>query len=395
VRLAYITTYDPRDRRNWSGLGYAIMRALVDQKITVDPLGPLQTKCKMIGRLKGAFYRKLFGSGFEYERGSVPTCGFAREINVKLYDNNYDVVLSTGSIPVSRLQCRQPIVIWADSTFASYIRHYGLVRTLSRETIRAGHVTERHAYGRSSLLIFASEWAAKSAIADYGVDAAEVKVVPFGANFENPPNRQAVFESIYVRPPDRCQLITIGVDWNRKGVPRTIELSNILNNRGIPTTLSIVGCYPPVGVSVPEFVNVEGFIDKHTVNGEQKISQLLLSSHFHVLFSTAEAFGVVFAEANAHGVPNIASDVGGIGTAVVNGCGGQRFNLGSSLSEVADYIERFIKDRPAYVSMALRARREFDERLNWDVSGAQVRRYLYEIVEQRKRTHREVSLYPD
>jgi hypothetical protein len=56
---------------------------------------------------------------------------------------------------------------------------------------------------------------------------------------------------------------------------------------------------------VPEFVNVIGFIDKQTTDGERALTKLLLRSHFHVLFPSAEAFGVVFAEANAHAVPNL------------------------------------------------------------------------------------------
>jgi hypothetical protein len=146
MRLAYVTTYDPNDRHNWSGSGFSIMRALVDQEISVDALGPLRTDYKIVGRIKGAFYSRLFRSSYEYEREGLPTRGYARQVNKKLVAQNYDIVLSPGSIPVSRLQCRQPIVIWADATFASYIEHYGLARALSRETIRAGHVTERLAY---------------------------------------------------------------------------------------------------------------------------------------------------------------------------------------------------------------------------------------------------------
>jgi glycosyltransferase involved in cell wall biosynthesis len=382
MRLAYITTYDPNDRRNWSGSGYSIMQALADQEISVDALGPLRADYKIVGRMKGKFYKKVFRSDHDYERERLPTQGYARQINEKLGYKDYDIILSPGSIPVSRLQCRQPIVIWADATFASYIEHYGIASALSRKTIRAGHITERLAYSRSSLLIFASQWAAKSAISCYKIDASKVKIVPFGANLQNPPNRQIVLDSIHSRSRATCHLVTIGTDWNRKGVSKSIELSVLLNNRGIPTTLSVVGCYPPAGFSVPGFVNLEGFIDKRTVNGEKKISKILLSCHFHVLFSTAEAFGVVFAEANAHGVPNIASDVGGIETAVVNGRGGQRFKLDSPLNNIADYIQGAIKDRTTYLDMALRARKEFDERLNWSVSGAQVRRYLGEIVNQ-------------
>jgi glycosyltransferase involved in cell wall biosynthesis len=130
-------------------------------------------------------------------------------------------------------------------------------------------------------------------------------------------------------------------------------------------------------------VRLEGFIDKSTPDGEKRISELLFSSHFHVLFSTAEAFGVVFAEANAHGAPNIASDVGGIPTAVRNNRGGQRFDPHAPLSQIADYVQSALKDKAAYDALASRARMEFEERLNWEVSGRQVRRHIDEMVSAR------------
>ncbi len=335
MRVAYVTTYDPSDRNNWSGLGHAIMEAISDKEVEVEALGPLQTNYEMLGRIKRKFYRILFRLGYEYEREGLPGRGYARQVSNKLNLKDYDIVFSPGSIPISRLQSHQPIVIWADATFASFISHYGLSQSLCGETVRAGHATERLAYNRASLLIFASEWAARSAVKDYGIDKKKVRVVPFGANFISPPSRHTVLDSIDRRSSNRCQLITIGVDWRRKGMPRTVALARLLNDRGLPTELTVVGCYPPRTYSVPSFVKLAGFVDKRTPEGESRISELLLSAHFHVLFSTAEAFGVVFAEANAHAVPNIASDIGGIGTAVANGAGGQRFNLDSSLEEVA------------------------------------------------------------
>src|SRR4029078_5819735 len=104
------------------------------------------------------------------------------------------------------------------------------------------------------------------------------------------------------RSADCCRLITVGVDWYRKGVPQSIELASTLNARGIKTELTVVGCQEPEGRTLPDFVNVITFIDKSSREGEKRISDLFAGSHFHVLLSRAEAFGVAFAEANAHAV---------------------------------------------------------------------------------------------
>jgi glycosyltransferase involved in cell wall biosynthesis len=105
----------------------------------------------------------------------------------------------------------------------------------------------------------------------------------------------------------------------------------------------------------------------------------LLRSHFHVLFSTAEAFGVVFAEANAHGVPNISYDVGGVSSAVRNEFGGRRFSLTTPLETIAQHIEIHLQDRRRYVAAAQRARAEFDERLNWQSAGSLAMQHISQI----------------
>jgi glycosyltransferase involved in cell wall biosynthesis len=98
------------------------------------------------------------------------------------------------------------------------------------------------------------------------------------------------------------------------------------------------------------------------------------------LFSEAECFGVVFAEANAYAVTNIASDVGGIRSAIVDGRGGRCFSPSAPLDEIAEYVKAQILEPGQYQQLAYAARREYDERLNWQVAGATVRRYLEALV---------------
>jgi glycosyltransferase involved in cell wall biosynthesis len=106
----------------------------------------------------------------------------------------------------------------------------------------------------------------------------------------------------------------------------------------------------------------------------------LLRSHFHVLFPTAEAFGVVFAEANEHAVPNITWDVGGIASAVINDKGGRCFNPQHPISDIAAYIKPHVLDRDRYAVLARAARQEYEERLNWAVAGVAVKKELEAVV---------------
>jgi glycosyltransferase involved in cell wall biosynthesis len=380
MRIAYITTYDANDRTPWSGLGHAILQSLRLQGFDVVPLGPMRNRLAWLGRQKGRFYYRLMGQSYEFEREALAAWDYALQIKRRLAREPFDIVFSPGAPEISRLRCRQPIVCWADATFASLINHYPSYQRLCRESVRSGHLTERSALQRCALTLFASEWAAQSAIADYGVESSKVKVAPFGANLNDPPSTAAALHSAAQRTMSGCRLISVGVDWERKGMPRAVALAALLNRRGIPTTLTIVGCRPPSGVVLPPFVRIVGFVSKHTVGGESLLARLFTEAHFHVLFSEAECFGVVFAEANAYAVPNIASDVGGIRSAIVDGRGGKCFSPSAPLDEIAEYVRAQMLEPGQYQQLAYAARREYDERLNWQVAGATVRRYLEALV---------------
>lgn len=341
MKIAYVTTYDPSDRAHWSGLGHAIMKALVDAGASVEALGPLSTDLRCVGRLKGAFYRRVLRLGYEYDRERIACLGYARQLTAKLAKGQHDIVLSPGAIPVSRLDCAQPIAIWADATFACYVEHYGLRARLARETLRAGEATERAAFARAALLTFSSQWAADSALRDYGADPAKIQVIPFGANFLVAPTREEALRRAAGRPADRCELISIGVDWVRKDMPRAIALARALNARGLPDTPDDRRRAAAPG---REAAGLRRARRLHRQAHAGWRGALLSRSHFHVLFSTADATPVVLSEANAWAAPNIASDVGGVSTVVVDSRGGRRFAPKPDIRVVAECVLSYVTD---------------------------------------------------
>jgi hypothetical protein len=57
MKIAYVTTYDASDVRNWSGLGYFIAKALEQQSIEIIQIGALQTYTDSLIRAKQRFYK--------------------------------------------------------------------------------------------------------------------------------------------------------------------------------------------------------------------------------------------------------------------------------------------------------------------------------------------------
>src|SRR5688572_14595717 len=243
MKVAYVSTYDARDVRHWSGLGYHIAQSLEAQGLELEYVGPLREARAAYFKAKHAFVKYVMRKGYTREREPAIVRGFARQVERHLANSDAQVVFGPGSIPLSLVPCRQPIVFWVDATFAGMLNYYPGYSNLWRGSVRNGFEMEREAMRRCALAIFASRWAADSAIRGYpgDIDPAKVKVVPFGANLAETPPVEKVWAAIDARPTDRSTLLFIGVDWERKGGDVVVDTARSLNEGGLPTELLIVG----------------------------------------------------------------------------------------------------------------------------------------------------------
>ena len=379
MKIAYVTPYKSTDILSWSGLGFYIAQSLKEQAIEIKHIDSLREKYSVLFKAKKAFYL-LLKKRYLLDREPVIIKDYANQVYKRLSQTNVDLVFSTGTIPIAYLDCQQPIVIWSDCTFAGMVDFYPYTSNLCQETLNHGNVMESFALQKCKLAIFASEWAAQTAIDHYKIDPIKVKVVPFGANIECHRSLNEIKMIIEKRPPNKCKLLFIGVDWFRKGGNIALEVAKALNKSGLPTELTIVGCKPIVKEPLPNFVKSLGFISKSSEEGKQKIADLLAESHFLILPSQSECFGVVFCEASSFGVPCLATQVGGIPTAVRDNFNGKLFALDANISEYCHYISDLFTHYSDYKKLALSAFDEYHSRLNWSVAGKTVKNLLMDIL---------------
>jgi glycosyltransferase involved in cell wall biosynthesis len=194
--------------------------------------------------------------------------------------------------------------------------------------------------------------------------------VPFGANVGCTRELRDIEALVAKRCRDVCRLLFLGVDWARKGGDVALQVADLLNRRGIRTELHVAGCEPPM--VPPPFVTCHGFISKSTEQGRNRLDQLMADSHFLILPSRAECFGVVFAEASSFGLPSLATRVGGIPAAVRDGRNGQTFALDASPDEYSNYIETLLVTPERYRALALSSFEEYRTRLNWTSAANRV-----------------------
>ncbi|BAZ40633.1 group 1 glycosyl transferase [Calothrix sp. NIES-4101] len=384
MKLAYVTHYDATNLKGsneWSGTGYYIAEALKRQHINLDYIGPLKDRLhlKILGKCKRHYY-ELFRQRYINNSEPIILKNFANQISNKLIGCKVDAVFSATTNPISYLDCDLPIVFWADATFANILDFYPLYSHLCDEAIRDGHLMEQIALEKCSLAIYSSDWAAQNAIKYYKANPSKVKVIPFGANITEERTLDQVRHLVESRSSNKCKILFLAVDWFRKGGDVAFKVAKTLNEAGLKTELTIVGCDPILDEPIPDFVKPLGFINKSTDEGKAKINRLFSESHLLILPSLADCSPIVLCEANSFGVPCLATKVGGIPTIIRDDINGRLFETKANVREYCDYIIQLFYNYNHYKQLALSSFNEYQSRLNWSIAGKSVQELLGTIL---------------
>jgi len=362
--IAFVTTYDSADVRSWSGVPVHMSGAFESLGHSLDRIGPLKGTAAGPSLVKAQLYK---WAGRRYLRDRDPTLlnSYARQVKRRLDAGHSDIIVSVGSIPVSYLRTEKPLAFWTDISFAAMAEYYPEFSNLPARTIREGNAAEQSALSRCTLAIYATEWAAKSTIAHYDVDPAKVRVLPLGANLMESPTRAQVEQMVAARSNERCTMLFLAADWNRKGGDFAFAVTEMLNASGVPTELQVCGEEPPSEVLASAHVTFLGRISKGTPQGRDQWTKMLTAAHFLILPTRAETFGSATCEVNAYGIPSLINEVGGTSGVVTNGVNGLLFDPDASATVWRDEIARLWSDPERNAALAMSSQHEFATRLNW------------------------------
>lgn len=374
MNLGFISTYDARNVRSWSGTPYFMARAMQQAGLNLEFLGPLCERLILPFRLRSLLQRRLEMRAYLWERDPLVAGAFAMEVRRRLKHSKSGLAFSPGTTAVAHLRCRQPIVFWTDMPFDASLDFYVPRASISHGSLKNGHDLEQAALRKASLAIFSSDWARNAAIANYDVDPDKVRVIPFGANINWDFDRAYVHRVIDGRSHQTCKLVFVAVDWYRKGGAFALQVAEALMRKGVPVHLTIVGCTP--AVAVPEYVTVHSYIQKSDPAGLDHYRTILEDSHFLVLPSRADCTPMVIGESNSLGLPCFTTDVGGIPSLVQNGRNGQMFALSEPPDAWADRIAEVFGTQSNFSALARSSFEQYTTRLNWDTS---IERFMQEL----------------
>jgi glycosyltransferase involved in cell wall biosynthesis len=359
-KIAFISEQDARDKRSWSGTQYFIWQALqnhVGDVTLLEPYTPRVLKffCSAFNYLSLRILKKRF----DYRHSDVMSNAYGKHYSKLLRQNEYDLVVISASIAtMSGIQTKIPTVYINDRVISGAINYHKILTDLFAFSRRQSIANDRKAILNSSLSVFCSDWAADAARA---IAPDKVVMIPFGANLEKTPEQP----NVLTFPPQKIKLLFAGVNWFDKGGPKAFDALLHLLNNGYDAELSVVGCTPPKEFE-HEKLTCCGFLNKNNVAEFEQLTALYRSHHFFILPTKYEAYGLVFCESAAYGLPALAPRTGGIPTIIDHEKTGILLPETATGQEYANEIIALLKQPELWQLLRTNAYQKYTSTLNWE-----------------------------
>ena len=373
----YLSRDDAFDLESWSGTPYWMGRALESAGFRLSYVCPLKDSFKLYYKIKGKLIRLL---GWDYIRDGewAPLRSYGRQATRLIANKSGKIILSCGKPHVTFLKTKLPIISFDDASTPAIITTHPGFTNLFPPNKRRLHEAERLALSNCHFACYASEWAAEAAVRAYGSPYdKKIKIIPFGANTGVTRNAGDIDAIIRSRERGQCNLLFVGRAWEPKGGDVALAVAKELYERGVKVRFDVVGCSPPS--PTPGFVRIHGFVSKKSTDGQALLDKLYRESHFFILPTRFEAYGIVFVEASSYGLPSLGTAVGGVTTIIRDGANGKLFGLLAPAVEYADYVQSLLNHPAAYEKLCRSAFCEYENRLNWRKFGEAVRSLVESI----------------
>jgi glycosyltransferase involved in cell wall biosynthesis len=368
-RLIFLCPHNPADITTWSSIPHFLFDAL----ITTSAKNHLNIKIAYVGRALQLldFTARLVNKGFQ-NVGIMIDCRcltiyamiVGNFLSVRLMFMRKSTILAVvASNHLAYTVTRRKIIYISDATFWGLCDLYPEFRSLPKWLKDQGHRNEMKTLARVHFALYPSNWASGSARLDYNVPKDRIHQLPFGPCI--PENMiEYYYNKKVISLTPKIVVTYISKDWERKGGDLAIDVCKVLVKMGASIRLILIGHIPQYARDI-NFVDYRGFLRKSDPAQLAELCKAYCESHFLLVPTIAEAFGIVFAEAQAFGVPPVAHDVGGTGSAILAGKTGLLLPLGAPSEMFAERIIRYANDPKLYSELSQRCREQYLQQANW------------------------------
>lgn len=364
MKIAFLTRYKSNDINVWSGTLFHLFQTL-----------NVHHKVEWVGENMLEQITAYQSENFVRDNDKID-CGryapiLGRLLSEYFGKSDYDLIFLGDLYYVPFLDVSIPIVHLSDTTFNLFKNYLGIS---NEERIKSAETLEKKYLEKASVLLYSSEWAKQNAVSYYGVDPGKIHVIELGANIPDPVQYQENIDT------SRCNLLFIGRNWKKKGGDKVLEAYQKLKKEGFSCTLTIIGSLPPLQAEEDKDLTIIPFLDKSKQEDLERLCKILYDTHFLVLPTEFDAYGIVFCEASAYGVPSIAADVGGVSQPLCDGKNGYLLSSEATATDYAEKIKTVFNDKEGYLKLRASSRAEFETRLNWTIWYKKVNKVIEELV---------------
>ncbi len=364
MRIGVISRSNLDDRLYWSGAINSVYTNLKKNKnIKVIRIDKLNNTLRKISAIKREFIKYFRNKKYDEGYNNIVSKNFARQIENKIKNKKLDFLLAFDSSLIANLNTKIPVILWTDILYTDYYDHYYNKIRVLKDSLKSIKKIENEALKKCHKVFLSSSWALSKAKKKYPYMSKKFKLLEFGPSFRFNFSKKFISKKIKERSTKKLKLITLSVNWERKGISKILSINKIINLKGIKTKLTIIGLKKKN--IEDKNINIIKFINKNEKNGEKQISNHLLKNHFHLLFSNAEAYGIALVEANSRGLPNIALKVGGMKHIVKDNINGKLFNQKSNLNSISDYIIKIFLDKIRYNKLSLNSFNQYKKKYSY------------------------------
>ncbi|UEJ81125.1 glycosyltransferase family 4 protein [Brachybacterium halotolerans subsp. kimchii] len=342
--LAIHSGWQLDDPGAWSGV-VAPMVTAIEERWNTRRLPAITARDAAIDRLRARLSRHPV-----LPRHSTVTAAHrSRALRAQLATSDVDLLVAVAASTDLVASPGTPVLQITDATFDAVAGFYPQFSGLSQESHRQGARVERLAARNTAHYLVASDWARGSLVDEIGVMPQRITVAPFGPAITAPdpmPPREASGGPL--------ELLFVASDWERKNGNTALRIHHALHER-TGARLTIVGETP--ALSPMSGVRTVGRVSPRALSRLYTCADVLLEP------SRANASGVVITDALAHGLPVLATDVGGVATLLRPGVGGWLLPPDRIVEDAISILGSL--DRADLAALSRSASEDARERLSW------------------------------
>lgn len=367
MKIIGVMDEDPFDWRTWSGSSRYFFEALQRRGILRAAVSAEVSKgWRMLYQVASVQWRvRNWRFRFHLNTGYYAAMTRAAARRIKEVGGEFDAILQVGAwYDMTRITSK-PVCSYHDGNLAVLLRSPYGHPSIARRHIQKALNYERSLYQRMRFVFPMSAWLADSFISDNGVPTN--RVFPVGAGINLPAVRDTTGKTY-----DAPRILFVGKDFERKGGRYLLEAFEIVR-RDIPDAeLTLIG---PTLNDPPTGVRCMGTLSKSVPAQLDALLDAYVKASVFVMPSLYEPFGIVFAEAMAHRLPCIGTNICAMPEIISDGVTGYTVPPRDS-RQLARRILDLLKDPAKCRSFGEAGFEKYKAKYTWDVVAQRIQEIM-------------------